>query len=200
MRASEIPVISAVGHEVDVTIADLVADLRAATPSAAAEIVAQREDDILSGLRAREEQLTRMLDYLMLESRSEMRDLQQRLQTGFAEKYGAALSLFANISSRLTPRTLAAKVAASETKLSALIQRQMTAERQFLTAKNEFVERQMAKLNALSPLNVLNRGFSLTQFDDGRIIRDASDAKPGDKLKIRLANGKLNAEVLSAES
>lgn len=200
LRASDIPVISAVGHEVDVTIADLVADLRAATPSAAAEIVAQREDDILSGLRAREEQLTRMLDYLMLESCSEMRDLQQRLQTGFAEKYGSALSLFANISSRLSPKTLAAKVAASETKLLALVQRQMTAERQFVTAKNEFVERQMAKLNALSPLNVLNRGFSLTQFDDGRIIRDASDAKPGDKLKIRLANGKLNAEVLSAES
>jgi len=95
---------------------------------------------------------------------------------------------------------LTAKVAAGETKLGALIQRQFTAERQFLTAKSEVIERQMAKLHALSPLNVLNRGFSLTQFADGRIIRDSSDAKPGDKLKIRLASGKLNAEVLSVEN
>ena len=176
LRASEIPVISAVGHEVDVTIADLVADLRAATPSAAAELVAQREDDIITGLRVREQQLTQMLDYMMLESRGEMRELQQRLQTGFAEKYGASLTLYANISSRLTPKTLVAKVAAGETKLSALVQRQVTAEKQFLTAKNEYVERQMAKLHALSPLNVLNRGFSVTQLADGTILRDSAQA------------------------
>ncbi|MBK7934814.1 MAG: hypothetical protein IPK01_15360 [Acidobacteria bacterium] len=107
---------------------------------------------------------------------------------------------FANVNSRLTPATLTAKVASGETKLSAIVQRQITAERQFLTAKNEYVERQMAKLHALSPLNVLNRGFSVTQLADGTILRDAAQAKAGDNLKIRLANGKLNAEVLSAES
>ena len=200
LRASEIPVISAVGHEPDVTISDLVADLRAATPSAAAELVAGREEDIVNGLRLMEGQLTRMLDHMMLEARSEMRDLQQRLRAGFGERYGVSVSLYANIASRLTPAALTAKVTAGETKLSALMQRQSTAERQFLTAKNEYVERQMAKLHALSPLNVLNRGFSVTQLADGTILRDAAQARAGDKLKIRLANGKLNAEVLSAES
>ena len=200
LRASEIPVISAVGHEIDVTMADLVADLRAATPSAAAELVAGREEDIANGLRNRELQLTRMLAQLMFETNVEFRDLERRLRVGFAGKYDAAVSLFENLSSRLTPATLTAKVATGEARLSALIQRQVTAEKQFLTAKNEHVERQMAKLHALSPLNVLNRGFSVTQTADGRILRDAADVNPGDKLKIRLANGKLNAEVLSAEN
>ncbi len=200
LRASEIPVISAVGHEPDITISDMAADLRAATPSAAAELVAGREIDIVNGLRSREEQLLRMLDYRLLGARGDLRDLDQRLRTAFAEKYGAAVSLFANISSRLTPAALSAKVATGETRLSALVQRQVTAEKQFLTAKNEHVERQMAKLHALSPLNVLNRGFSVTQMADGSIVRDAADVNPGDKLKIRLASGKLNAEVLSAEN
>ena len=57
----------------------------------------------------------------------------------------------------------------------------------------------MATLDALSPLAVLNRGFSITQNASGEIVRDAAKTKTGDKLKIRLANGKLNAEVLSAE-
>nr|MBP7377506.1 exodeoxyribonuclease VII large subunit [Pyrinomonadaceae bacterium] len=200
LRASEIPVISAVGHEPDITISDLVADLRAATPSAAAELVAGREEDIVSGLRSMEVQLTRMLDYMMLEAKGGVRDLQQRLHAGFSETYAMAARRFANVNSRLTPATLTAKVASGETKLSAIVQRQITAERQFLTAKNEYVERQMAKLHALSPLNVLNRGFSVTQLADGTILRDAAQAKAGDNLKIRLANGKLNAEVLSAES
>ena len=58
----------------------------------------------------------------------------------------------------------------------------------------------MAKLDALSPLAVLTRGYSITQSEDGRILRDAANAKKGDKLKIRLERGKLNAEVLSSET
>ena len=199
LRASEIPVISAVGHEPDTTISDLVADLRAATPSAAAELVAGREEDIVYGLRLTEARLTEKLDRMMLEARTELRDLQHRLRDEFSGKYSALVQRYTGVSSRLTPATLSAKVAAGEASVAKLLQRQVTAERQFLTAKNEYVERQMAKLNALSPLNVLSRGFSVTQLADGHIVRDAADVVPGDKLKIRLANGKLNAEVLSSE-
>ena len=66
--------------------------------------------------------------------------------------------------------------------------------------KSEALNVKMAKLDALSPLSVLARGYSITQDDGGRIIRDAEQANPGDKLKIRLERGKLNAEVLSSES
>ena len=57
----------------------------------------------------------------------------------------------------------------------------------------------MAKLDALSPLAVLTRGYSITQAEDGSILRDSTNTKPGDKLKIRLERGKLNAEVFSVE-
>lgn len=199
LRASVIPVISAVGHETDVTISDLVADLRAATPSAAAELVAAREEDISAGLRIREEQLLRMLDYIMLEASGKMGEMQQRLRNGFRERYDEAVSLFANISSRFVPSALFAKIASCDMHVSVLAQRQVSAQHKLLTAKDEYVERQMAKLHALSPLNVLNRGFSVTQLMDGRIIRDVGDVVKGEKLKIRLANGKLTAEVLSSE-
>ncbi len=200
IRSSEIPVISAVGHEIDWTISDLVADLRAATPSAAAEIVAGREEDILFDLRTVETTLGSMLEYKMLTAASKTREATTSLQTGFTASVQRAKDRFTSVASRLTPTALTAKVAAGETALETLVQRQVTAEKQFVTAKIELIERQMAKLHALSPLNVLNRGFSVTQLENGRILRDAADVKPGDKLKIRLANGKLDAAVLTAES
>lgn len=199
LRASEIPVISAVGHEIDWTIADLIADLRAATPSAAAEMVAGREEDILFDLQTVETTLTSMMEYKMFGTLTRAREATVGLQAGFSASVQRAKDRFTDIASQLRPTPLLVMVAAGETRLGALIQRQITAEKRFLTAKNEYVERQMAKLHTLSPLNVLNRGFSLTQLEDGRILRDVTNVTPGDKLKISLANGKLNAEVLAVE-
>ncbi len=199
IRSSEIPVISAVGHEIDWTISDMVADLRAATPSAAAEIVAGREEDIIGGLLAREEKLTRIVDYLLLEYNAHLRDLTARMQSGFVDRYRSASDVFSQIAGRLTPQTLLAKVAAGDSRLGMLSQRQYNAIDRLLKAKDESLKLQMAKLDALSPLAVLTRGFSITQTADGRILRDAMHAKAGDKLKIRLEKGKLEVEVLSAE-
>jgi exodeoxyribonuclease VII large subunit len=199
LRASEIPVISAVGHEIDWTIADMIADVRAATPSAAAEIVAGREEDIIGGLLVREEKLVRIMDYLILESRAHLSDLTGRIRQAFVEQYRYASSAFSQISARLTPQTLMAKVAAGDNRLGVLSQRQQTAFEKLVKAKDESLKLKMAKLNALSPLAVLTRGFSITQTEDGRILRDPADVKAGDRLKIRLEKGKLNAEVLSTE-
>ncbi len=199
IRASEIPVISAVGHEIDWTIADMVADVRAATPSAAAEIVAGREADIVSGLLGTEEKLFRIIDYFLLESGGYVRELTARMREAFVGEYRLALDQYSRLASRLSPQTLAARVAASESRLSALSQLHITAFERLFKAKHESLNLGMAKLDALSPLAVLTRGFSITQFEDGRILRDAANANPGDKLKIRLEKGKLNAEVISAE-
>lgn len=80
--------------------------------------------------------------------------------------------------------------------LARLEQRKTTAIEGIIASKNEEMRVNIAKLDTLSPLAVLTRGYSITQGEDGKVLRDAADAKPGDKLKIRLANGKLEAEVL----
>ena len=200
IRSSEIPVISAVGHEIDWTISDLIADLRAATPSAAAEIVAGREEDILYDLRTVETTLASMMDYKMLNAASCTSNAIGGLQSGFTASLQQAKDKFINISSRLTPATLTARVAVISNSLGVLDQRRVTAIDRSFKTKSEALNVKMAELNALSPLGVLTRGYSITLAEDGKILRDFTDAKRGDKLKIRLANGKLNAEVLSAES
>jgi len=199
LRASEIPVISAVGHEIDVTIADFVSDLRASTPSAAAEIVAGREEDIVHDLYAGEERLASIIEYKMLGAVSRTREAAGGLQVGFAASLHNAKMHFADIASRLMPATLTARATAIHTTLSVLDQRRLTAIDRTLKFKSEALTVKMAKLDALSPLAVLTRGYSITQAADGGILRDASNARPGDKLKIRLERGKLNAEVLSSE-
>jgi exodeoxyribonuclease VII large subunit len=68
-----------------------------------------------------------------------------------------------------------------------------------ITAKHEQLKLQLAKLDSLSPLSVLTRGYSITQTDDGILVRTAEQVKPGDKLKITLERGKLNAKVLDSE-
>ncbi len=200
IRSSEIPVISAVGHEIDVTIADFVADLRAATPSAAAEIVAGREEDIIRDLHACEERLASILDYKMLEATSRMREVFSGMQFGFSESVQRIKTRFSDIASGLTPAALEAKITSLTNSLEMIDQRRRTALDRGFKLKSESLNVQMAKLDALSPLAVLTRGYSITQSKDGTVLRDAAQAKAGDKLKIRLERGKLNAEVLTSES
>lgn len=199
IRASEIPVISAVGHEIDVTIADFVADLRAATPSAAAEIVAGKEEDIFHDLNACEERLSAILNYKMLDVTTRVREAVGNMQFSFKTSVQRAKTRFADISSRLTPAALTSKTATIGNLLAMLDQRRASAIARGNDLRSEKLKVQMAKLNALSPLAVLTRGFSITQREDGSILRDAKTAKKGEKLKIRLERGKLNAEVLSSE-
>lgn len=199
IRASEIPVISAVGHEIDVTIADFVADLRAATPSAAAEIVAGREEDIIYDLRACEERLTAILDYKMLDASTRVREAVGKMQFGFSASVQRANARCADVCGRLTPSTLTARATTIRNSLGMLDQRRSTAMERGIKSRFERLNVRMAKLDALSPLGVLTRGYSITQTEDGNVLRDASKARVGEKLKIRLERGKLNAEVLSSE-
>lgn len=199
IRRSEIPVISAVGHEIDWTISDMVSDLRAATPSAAAELVAGREDEILRTLEARSGQLTSLLEYKTLGGRSRVAEADGRLNSAFLTRIQGCRDRLADIRSRLAPARLAAIERELANRLVSFEQRLSVAMERLRTGKSEVLELNMAKLNALSPLGVLNRGYSITEGADGRVLRNAADVKPGDKLKIRLERGKLNAEVLSSE-
>jgi exodeoxyribonuclease VII large subunit len=199
IRASDIPVISAVGHEIDWTISDLVADVRAATPSAAAEIVAGREEDILAGLQTFETALTSMMDYKLLASRSSLNEAASGLEYVFSRSMEQIRARFTEVSRRLTPDALRAKVLKYENQMAALAQRKNNAVDGILSSKNQQMLLNIAKLDALSPLGVLTRGYSITQTANGTVLRDPATVKPGDKLKIRLERGKLDAEVTSVD-
>lgn len=199
IRSSAIPVISAVGHEIDWTICDLIADERAATPSAAAEMVAAREEDILGSLRSSEERMLNVIEYKTLDADARLRELDSGLQISFSSTMQTARDRFMHVSSRMTPANLKAKVERASKRLGVASHRNSAAVDRVFKSKTELANVCMAKLNALSPLAVLTRGYSITQAVDGRILRDASMVNAGDKLKIQLERGKLDAEVLPSE-
>ncbi len=198
IRASEIPVISAVGHEIDWTICDWVADLRAATPSAAAELVAQREDEIDRTFEARDEQLQRIMYLKMLETTTRTNQAIDALKEGFADRVMEARSRFDWLAARISTSALSAKSAAIAGRLEILDQRRIAAIDKLKKGKDENLNLLMAKLDAMSPLAVLTRGYSITQTKDGKVLRDPAKVKPGDKLNVRLERGKLDAEVLAS--
>ena len=222
IRASEIPVISAVGHEIDWTIADYIADVRAATPSAAAEIVAEREDNLEAFIRQRTLDMFQLMNYRILQSKHdlqemflspvfsefpqqikdwnyEIEDLRERLFGAVGEKLKTRKKNLETVSSRLSPVKLAAKLNDKKTRLALLEQKNQTAIQIRIDSKDERLKIEMASLNALSPLAVLSRGFSIAETESGEIIRDAAKIKSGDEVKILLSRGKLKTKVLEVE-
>ncbi len=197
IRASAIPIISAVGHEVDYTLADLAADLRAATPSAAAEIVAQREEDICAALDRRAQDLVRIMNYRLLESQSRFRELS--MSPMFLETVKRANARLDAISAQLSPHRIASKLGDGKTKLVVLDQRVNAAVAAAVESKGEAFNISAAKLDTLSPLKVLKRGFAIVQNDYGEVIRDTARVEVDEPLRIRLANGTLRTKVISKE-
>ena len=178
IRKSAIPVISAVGHETDFTIADFAADLRAATPSAAAEIVAAREDQICSALDNMGRQLVRLTRYQIVHLRARVQE--QALSHAFDE----VKSRLARARARLDSATNAC-----DTIIDATVQDGR--ERLALAA---------ASLDALSPLGVLQRGYAIAQDASGKLVSDAATVKPGDEVTVRLAKGKLGTRIERIEA
>lgn len=222
IRSSAIPVISAVGHEVDFTIADMAADLRAPTPSAAAEIVAKAEADIAEHLQRSSAELLRSINLRMLAARSDLqqlsmapvfaefparvRDLRYVADDLFARATDAALIALRSsdqklsaVTGRLSPMKLSVRAAEIKRRLTLLEHRSTASAAELTKARHQTLERAMARLDALSPLAVLTRGYSITQKTDGEIVRDPHQTTVGERVNIRLAHGKLNAEVREIE-
>jgi exodeoxyribonuclease VII large subunit len=178
IRKSVIPVISAVGHETDFTIADFAADLRAATPSAAAEIVAAREDQICSALDHLGRQLVRLTKFQVVNLRARVQE--QALSQAFDE-----------VKSRLNNARARLDAASSSCDASMDFKLQQGREGLALAA---------ASLDALSPLGVLQRGYAIAQDASGKLLRDAETVTQGDAVSVRLAKGKLKTRVETIEA
>lgn len=174
-----IPVISAVGHEIDITIADLVADRRALTPSEGAELAVPKESDVRNGLEQIRQRLTSALRHRAQQARFQVERLAQR--PCFARPFDAI-------------RELEATVDDLDERMTRAIRSRMDSGRQQLRTFS-------ASLNALSPLAVLDRGYSLTKrVDDGSLIRDASDLDIGSRISTLFAQGSVISEVVEIES
>ncbi len=222
IRGSQIPVISAVGHEIDFTIADFVSDRRAPTPSAAAEIVAESEEGLEAWIYQKTQDLFQLIGYKLLQSRSdlqefalssvfsefprrvkdwryEIEDFTEQMRLALAEKIKDKKQFLENLNGRISPLKLASELSEKKIKLVLLNQKQISAMKDILDGTDEKLKISMASLDALSPLSVLNRGYSIVKDENDEILRDANQINVNDKLKIRLANGKLEAEVIRKE-
>lgn len=172
VAACPIPIISAVGHETDYTLCDLAADLRAPTPSAAAELAVPDKAAVLEGLCAARAALYGAVSRLLQEKEAALKTL----------RHAPALKspLFYTEQQAL--------------RLDALSSRLLYCGKEGLEKAASGLEKAAGRLHALSPLAVLSRGYSLTYKDD-RILTDAAKVSPGDRVEIRLAAGSLECQV-----
>ena len=166
---SRVPIISAVGHETDFTVADFVADLRASTPSAAAEIVTAARDEISARLTGLREDMAAALRYRLLEQRNRVQELQ-------------ASRAFDDVHTRIRR---------AAQRFDEAVYAMETAMRQRLTQAGERFAVSSGKLHSLSPLAVLGRGYSIATDSQGRIIKRAADVQPGERLRLRVADGEM---------
>jgi exodeoxyribonuclease VII large subunit len=197
IAACTTPVISAVGHEIDVTIADYVADLRAATPSQAGELVVPVRDDLLTALRHREARLLSLV-------RTKVDRAEQRLQATADRPVlrdpRARIAILRRhveqLAARLAAADPAVDVARRKEALCGLAARADRAARGTLARALSAYERRRAAVEALSPLRVLDRGYSLTRID-GRLLKSASQATVGAALETETADGVVASRVES---
>ncbi|MBI3606700.1 MAG: exodeoxyribonuclease VII large subunit, partial [Nitrospirae bacterium] len=219
---SAIPVVSAVGHETDYTIADFVADLRAPTPSAAAELVVPRRDQLLAAARTAQQRLETVTRTFLGERRARVVTEWRALHTP-ARRIENALLRIDELSARLRDamarlltqhraqrRYLAQAVTAASPHrrlqtarlaYGRAIERLAAAISATLAACRSRIGTEIARLDALSPLAILGRGYSLTRvLPSMRIVRSASEVAPGDEVRVTLGQGELTASVLTIQT
>jgi exodeoxyribonuclease VII large subunit len=219
--ASTIPVISAVGHETDFTILDFVADLRAPTPSAAAELVIRSRLEVeeqLEGLHRRLEKATRyhllmarqnltelarhgafarMMD-LIHRREQRLDDLVNRLAHGQRDIFEKQRRRFEALSAAVRHYDVRRVLAGMKKDLDARTSATVSAARNLLLERRVRVERMVTALSALSPLAILERGYALVFDASGTLLKDAAKVKAGDEISARLAKGMLGATVKKA--
>jgi exodeoxyribonuclease VII large subunit len=218
IATSELPVISAVGHETDFTIADFVADLRAPTPSAAAELVVQSQrhlDDHVSQLRQR---LGRATRYQLMQWQRRLSELVQhavfarmadaiarrqqgvdelayRLTDAYRRRIESRRRLLENANSRLRHFDLRLVLADMRRRLEAHNSSLESVAQRLMLQRRGRLERSTIRLQELSPLKILDRGYALVYDAKGKLLKDEGQVAPGDNISARLARGTIAAVV-----
>ncbi len=218
IHASALPVVSAVGHETDFTIADFAADLRAPTPSAAAELITEAQHNVAARLASDEQRLERAARYRLLQARQRVDSLHaeraewrmtatlqqagQRLDDAFARTETAIEEQLHRHRRRVDE--LAASVLRHDPRRGLAVAREQLSihrhhldracERTLRTAASH-LKALDARLHALSPLAVLDRGYALVQGSDGTLIRSSEQLAPGDTVTTRLSRGSFVSRV-----
>ena len=218
IRASVVPVISGIGHETDFTIADFAADVRAATASVAAELIAAREDEMLARVEDLTVELVRAMRFRTLHERARVQELamspgfdlcQARLRAAkeatAAAKHKLELAAGRPVSRarfqldklmrRLSPLRLSARMAGARTRFEVAVGARDAAMRARIDTAQAKLALAMTALDALSPLSVLKRGYALAQQDTGDILRSANETRAGERVRVRLGDGTLRCRV-----
>jgi exodeoxyribonuclease VII large subunit len=212
--ASQIPIISAVGHEIDFTISDFVADHRAPTPSVAAEIVVARQDELIDLVNYYQESLVQSFEYLLLKEKNHLADLRSkpgferlpkeinqhkqkvidlthRLETAFQKQLKEQKEIVGGLSLRLATRELRSSFLESTNKVQKLetqLQNSLSKQIQQVTDKFHCL---VGKLESLSPLAVLSRGYSLVWTSNNNLVKRPTQVAPGDKVRVQLSEGEI---------
>ncbi|GAA3711611.1 exodeoxyribonuclease VII large subunit [Oceanisphaera sediminis] len=220
IAASALPVVSAVGHEVDITLSDLVADLRAPTPSAAAELISRdagaqlqqyqqwqqqlqqaQQRYLLQGKRQLERleaRLGRQHPHQRLQQQAQRLDqLQLRLQRAMSRRLEQTQQRLSNVLLRWQHQHPAQRLQSRQALLSGLQLRLHSLMKTRLEHSSHRLALAGSRLNAISPLATLARGYSITQ-QDARVITDAGQLQPGDTIRTRLANGEVVSQVVES--
>jgi exodeoxyribonuclease VII large subunit len=194
--SSKIPVISAVGHERDTTIADLVADVRAATPSVAAELVIPRKEDLKERVNELSDDLKRSFLDISLNFQETMDAFGHRLALGMQNLFKLNVNELDSAQKKLALLNPSVLIQQHGMKMADLA-------RQIHVRLGHFIELRQAefnvaieKLSSLSPLNILARGYSITfKMPQNQIIKDTNSVKIGDTVKTRLHRGELSSQI-----
>ncbi len=218
IHASKVPVVSAVGHETDFTIADYVADLRAPTPSAAAELVGTEAEELRAHVEGLLAHLGRAMDYYLLQRRHELRDLIE--SQGFAETIGTVIKLGSRVRElelrasmalknnlhhaklrvesaqrHLTVADWRAPLAMAEAQLQVSHQRLERAMQAKIERKWHQLSLTTGKLEMLSPLSVLSRGYTMVRDEAGQLIPNGATLRLGQKITLRFEDGDVGCQV-----
>lgn len=216
--ASMIPVVSAVGHETDVTIADFIADLRAPTPSAAAEMVSRNQQELLRQILSAQQRLGMAMDYFLANrsrrftqiyhrlqqqhpqlrlarQQTALERLHQRMNVAIDGQLKRTSQRQARLLQRLNQQSPQPRIYRAQTRIQQLEYRLAENVRSRLSATRERFGNAVTHLEAVSPLSTLARGYSVSTATDGKVLKKVKQVKTGDVMTTRLEDGWVESQV-----